>query len=79
MGEEEWQNEEPAAVQVAERPAYERDPWFYRIVVLSLGFSVAGSVIGVIVLAAMGAGVPDALVALGAGAGGGLAGVFSVK
>ena len=79
MGEEEWQPEEPAPAQVAERPAYERDPWFYRIVVLSLGFAVAGSVVGVIILAGLGKAIPDALVALGAGAGGGLAGVFSVK
>ena len=73
---ESWQSDDrPAAV--SERPAYETDPWFYRTVVIALGLSATGSVIGIVLLAPLGKSSPEALVALGSGAVGALAGVFS--
>lgn len=73
---EDWQSDDrPAAV--SERPAYETDPWFYRTVVIALGLSAAGSVLGIVLLVALGQPPPDALVAIGSGAVGALAGVFS--
>ena len=53
-----------------------RDKWFYRGVVMVLGFSMLGSLGGYIYLAAIGADTPQALVAIGSAAGGALAGLF---
>ena len=53
---------------VQERPA-ETDPWFYRIVVATLGLAVVGSVAGIVLLSwlSQSGQVPDAL-AIGSGA-----------
>ena len=54
-------------------PIYVKDLWFYREVVIVLGLAVIGSVIGAI---NFGADTPDALVAIGSGSVGALAGLF---
>ena len=61
------------------RPAYESDVWFYRILVIALGGAVLLSVVGAVIVAAMGKTVPEALVAVGSAAVGALAGVFTMK
>lgn len=56
-----------------ETPVYTGDMWFYRGIVIILGIAVVGSVAGYII---NGADTPEALVAIGAGAVGALAGLF---
>ena len=61
------------------RLAYETDPVFFRIVGRMLGAAILLSVVGSIVLAACGKNVPEALVAIGSGAVGALAGVLASR
>ncbi len=54
------------------------DPWVYRIVVLSLGLTVLGTVGGGFLLAfKVGASIPEGLIALGSAAVGALAGLLA--
>jgi hypothetical protein len=58
------------------------DVWIYRIVVLSLGFTIVAIIVGVIVLIAIGKitddkGVPTILTAIGSAAIGALAGLLA--
>jgi hypothetical protein len=53
------------------------DTWIYRIVVGSLGLVVLSSVIGAIVLSAVGKPIPELLLALGSAAIGALAGLLA--
>ena len=57
-------------------PAYQRDRFFYRVVVFTLGFVALGALVGSIYLAAAGQKVPESVVALGSTAVGALAGVL---
>lgn len=52
----------------------QKDIWLYRIIVAALGLTVVVSVVGAIVLAMTNQSTPEALVALGSAANGGLAG-----
>ena len=60
-----------------QRPAYERDQWVYRIVVLSLGLAVLIAALGAVILQYNGHDSPAILVALGSGAIGALAGLLA--
>ena len=54
------------------------DPWVYRIVVISLGLTVLGTVFGGFSLAfKAGAAIPEGLIALGSAAVGALAGLLA--
>jgi len=54
------------------------DPWVYRIVVISLGVSVVGTIFGGFLLAfTSGASIPEGLIALGSAAVGALAGLLA--
>ena len=53
--------------------AYMKDKWFYRGVIIALGLAVVGSIVGYIMVPQD---TPEALVAIGAGAVGALAGIF---
>lgn len=53
------------------------DIWLYRIVVVVLGLTVVGSIVGAILLALSGLSTPEVLVALGSAAIGGLAGLLA--
>jgi len=55
----------------------EKDIWLYRMVVVILGLSVLGSLIGAILLAIKDRNPPELLVALGSAAIGGLAGLLA--
>ena len=55
----------------------EKDVWLYRMVVVILGLSVLGSLIGAILLAIKNRNPPELLVALGSAAIGGLAGLLA--
>jgi len=55
----------------------EKDVWLYRMVVVILGQSVLGSLIGAILLAIEDRNPPGLLVALGSAAIGGLAGLLA--
>jgi len=55
----------------------EKDVWLYRMVVVILGLSVLGSLIGAILLAIRDRNPPELLVALGLAAIGGLAGLLA--
>jgi len=55
----------------------EKDVWLYRMVVVILGLSVLGSLIGAILLAIKNRNPPELLVALGAAVIGGLAGLLA--
>ena len=55
----------------------EKDVWLYRMVVVILGLSVLGSIIGAILLAIKDHNPPELLVALGSEAIGGLAGLLA--
>ena len=76
------------AQEIRERPAetiaemaspLERDPWIYRIVVITLGLVAVVAITGsiAIVIAAGDEPVPDAVVALGSAAVGALAGLIA--
>jgi hypothetical protein len=52
----------------------EKDVWLYRMIIAALGLTLAAAVVGAIVLAMTKQPAPDALVALGSAAIGGLAG-----
>lgn len=54
----------------------ENDPFLKRVAVAALGLIATISLIGVIVLSMSGNTVPDALIALGSGALGGLTGIL---
>ena len=56
---------------------YQHDVWIYRIVVITLGFSVLASMIGGIVLTIQDRQPPEILIALGSAAVGGLAGLLA--
>lgn len=58
-------------------PVYASDIWFYRGLLIVLGLVAFGSVVGFIILAMCGKEVPQGLVAVGAGAIGALAGLFT--
>ena len=55
----------------------DKDIWLYRIVVMALGFTVVISMVGAIVLTMSGKATPEAIVALGSAAIGGLAGLLA--
>jgi hypothetical protein len=55
----------------------QNDIWLYRIVVVVLGLTVVGSIVGAIFLALSGQSTPEVLVALGSAAIGGLAGLLA--
>jgi len=55
----------------------EKDVWLYRIVVVVLGLSVLGSLVGAIFLAIEDRNPPEILVAIGSAAIGGLAGLLA--
>ena len=61
------------------RLAYQTDPIFFRIVASMLGAAVLLSVVGCIGLAACRIEIPQALVAIGSGAVGALAGVLAIR
>ncbi len=74
------------AASIAEKPAetllrlaapLESDVWIYRIVVGALGLAVVLAVLGGIVLASLGKGAPEILVAIGSAAVGALAGLLA--
>jgi len=51
-----------------------KDIWLYRMIIAALGVTVIATVAGAIILAGTGKSMPDAIVALGAAAIGGMAG-----
>jgi hypothetical protein len=59
----------------------ESDPWIYRIIVLTLGIAIIGSVIAATLLrlADSGTQIPDLLVAIGTGSIGALAGLLAPR
>ena len=59
-------------MQQPNRP--QKDIWLYRMIIGALGLTVIATVVGAIVLASTGLSIPDAVVALGAAAIGGMAG-----
>jgi len=61
----------------AEEPAYIGDRLLYRAVVATLGLVVLITVIGYLLLAALGKAIPDGLIGLAAAAVGGLVGLFA--
>lgn len=64
--------------EIAEnQPVYVKDKLLYRIVVISLAAVVLITLIGLILLAAMGKTIPEGMVALGSAAVGGLAGLVA--
>ena len=64
---------------VARRLAYERDEKFYRIVALSLGSAISLSIVCSLVAVLYGESVPNGITAIGSGAVGALAGVFTAS
>lgn len=52
----------------------QKDIWLYRMIIAALGLTVIATVIGAILLASTGTSIPDAVVALGSAAIGGMAG-----
>lgn len=70
-------NPEAALARVAGRPL-DTDNWIYRIVVISLGLALLGSLAGLIALSWKGdKTTPEGLVAIGSAAGGALAGLLA--
>lgn len=59
-----------------ENQEYEKDQdvWIHRMIIAAFGLTVVAIVIGAILLAATGGSLPEAVVALGAAAIGGMAG-----
>lgn len=51
-----------------------KDIWLYRMIIAALGVTLVATVVGAIVLAITGRSAPDAIVALGSAAIGGMAG-----
>lgn len=76
-----WGSVEKTATQPAKTesnpPAFHSDRAFYRMVAGCLGAVVVIAVSGAIYLAAIGQSIPEALIALGSGAIGALAGVLA--
>lgn len=68
--------EEQAKIDRA--PAYESDPFFYRVVAVSLGSAIILSVVGSVLLAFYGI-EAQALLAIGSAAVGALAGVLAAR
>jgi hypothetical protein len=67
-----------AAVAAKEQtPEYFSDPWVYRIVVGALSLTVLGVLLAYVYLDTIGRNSPEALVAIGAGALGGLTGLLA--
>ena len=64
---------------VVHRLAYERDQMFYRMVVVSLGAAISLSIICSMVAVVCTGSVPDGITAIGSGAVGALAGVFTAS
>ena len=58
------------------RPAYERDPKFYRNVVCWLGSTIVVSIVSVLILYLCKGDAPDGLIAIGSATLGAMAGVF---
>lgn len=56
------------------RPQKDKDIWLYRMIIAALGVTLVATVVGAIVLASTGLATPDAVVALGSAAIGGMAG-----
>lgn len=52
----------------------QKDTWLYRMIIAALGATVIVTVVGAIMLASTGLSIPDAVVALGSAAIGGMAG-----
>ena len=52
----------------------QKDIWLYRMIIAALGITVVATVVGAILLASTGLSIPDAVVALGSAAIGGMAG-----
>ena len=52
----------------------QKDIWLYRMIIAALGVTLVATVVGAIVLASTGQNPPDAIVALGSAAVGGMAG-----
>lgn len=70
-------NPEAALARMADRPL-DTDNWIYRIVVISLGLALLGSLAGLIALSWESAKtIPDGLVAIGSAAVGALAGLLA--
>jgi len=59
-------------IQQPNRP--QKDVWLYRMIIAAMGITVVAIVVGAIVLASSGDSMPDAIIALGAAAIGGMAG-----
>jgi hypothetical protein len=55
----------------------QKDAWIYRTVVVVLGLTVIGSVIGAIILAVAGVTTPELVITLGSTPAGGLAGLLA--
>ena len=72
------QSEKPRKL-VARQLAYERDEKFYRIVALSLGSAISLSIVCSLVAVLYGESVPNGITAIGSGAVGALAGVFTAS
>ena len=71
------ENPEAALARVADSPL-DTDNWIYRIVVISLGLALLGSLAGLIALSWKGdRTIPDGLIAIGSAAGGALAGLLA--
>jgi hypothetical protein len=71
------ENPEAAIARVADGPL-DTDNWIYRIVVLSLGLALLGTLAGLIALSWKGdRTIPDGLVAIGSAAVGALAGLLA--
>ena len=68
-----------AAAETAKEqvPGYYNDPWVYRIVVGALSLAVLSVIAAYVYLDALGKSSPEALVAIGAGALGGLTGLLA--
>ena len=64
---------------VIHRLAYERDQLFYRMVVVSLGTAISLSIICSAITVICSGSVPDGITAIGSGAVGALAGVFTAS
>jgi hypothetical protein len=66
-----------AATAIQQTPEYFSDPWVYRIVVGALSLTVLCVIAAYVYLDMIGRNSPEALVAIGAGALGGLTGLLA--
>ena len=71
--------EESGAKPAVQRLAYESDQKFFRIVALSLGVAISLSIVCSLIAVLCGESVPNGITAIGSGAVGALAGVFTAS